>query len=109
LTWALHKPGSNTQKIEATKAKLHGGLRLLEHRLESSAYVWGDGLTLADLGSSAAILNLLFIQTLDDLGAYPNVARWYARLQERSAWAAVASEQKSLPMPAVLQSSVRRD
>lgn len=76
------------QAIESAKKWLEKILPVMDSTLSKSDYLCGDTLTLADL---AAVTNIAYLEMCEyDLGAYPNVNKWYRALKQRPSFAATA-------------------
>lgn len=85
----LKLPDENAQKVSIAAQKLHAEsyLKVLDAWLAKQPYVCGKDITIADyFGSGIISLGELVGCTLE---AYPNVRRWYDRMQSRPNWQAV--------------------
>lgn len=89
----LFKPlmGAPSDEVaaQAALAQLRPFADVLEAQLVARTFVTGASVTLADY-SIAALLSLARLGRVD-LGPYPHVRAWLARLDERPAWRATAT------------------
>ncbi len=73
-------------RIERGARAMGESWRILDAQLEGRAFVAGDGLTMGDIAVGAACYRYHALD-IEGLGverpALPNIAAWYARLQER--------------------------
>src|SRR5262245_23450247 len=77
----LSDPKANKLSIEAHKAHAEAYLKVLDARLEKDPYVCGKDITLADyFGSGILSAGEVIGCTFE---AYPNVRKWYDRMQSR--------------------------
>jgi glutathione S-transferase len=82
----LSDPAANKLSIEAHKTHAESYLKVLDARLAKDPYVCGKDLTIADyFGSGLLSVGELVGSTFE---AYPNVRKWYDRMQSRPNWQA---------------------
>lgn len=83
--------GPDPSEVAKGLEKFNAAASLLNAHLADKGFVCGDRLTLADfsLGASLSAME----QAKVSLGAYPNIARWYAALEALPAWARVRAMQ----------------
>ena len=80
----LGKPGNDASIVREAHALLDRFLPVLEKRLAGKKYVLGE-LSIVDF-AMAPPLELASRRLNVDLGKYPNINAWLARLQERPSW-----------------------
>ncbi len=106
LTWALRKPPEkqNTHRLKETMDRLDTTFRVYDKRLATTQYVFGDELTMADLGPSSGISVMLADRSIrrSDLDAYPSLKRWYETIERRPAWKKMNESAERVPRPAEL-------
>lgn len=103
LTWALRKPPAETnhKKIAETRAKMDVVFRVYEGHLRGKKFLFDERFTMADIGPSCAISVLIADGSIahDDLGAYPEVRRWYEAICERPSWKRLMEWNVRVPRP----------
>ena len=80
----LGKPGNDASIVREAHDLLNRFLPVLEKRLAGKKYIL-DELSIVDF-AMAPPLELASRRLNVDLGKYPNINAWLARLQERSCW-----------------------
>lgn len=100
LLWGRRAPSPNAAKLAASLESLHTALGILDAQIGARAFVFGDALSLADLGASAGLetyQRYVGVERFEE--RFPNVHRWYAALVARPSWQRVMREIEAIPAP----------
>jgi glutathione S-transferase len=88
----IPKEAHNAKQAEIGMSELREALRILDARLSERAFVVGDRFTLADLDLASVLGWGLRFAKVDIATAYPKLAAWLGRANERPGLRAAMSE-----------------